>query len=71
MESDRLGVISRHRVFYELQAGQLAALPLELAKTARPIGVIFRARGTLSDAAQRLLVEVRRAAREIAAAAMR
>jgi LysR family transcriptional regulator of gallate degradation len=71
MESDRLGVISRHRVFYELQAGQLAALPLELTKTARPIGVISRTRGALPDAAQRLLAEVRRAAREIVAAPMR
>lgn len=66
MESDRLGVISRHRVFYELQAGQLTALPLNLRKTARPIGLILRANKALSPAAGLLLKAVRQAAREVA-----
>lgn len=68
LESDRLGVISQHRVFYEIQAGQLTVLPLDLRKTARPIGVILRARSSLSATAKLLLAEVRQVAREIASA---
>ena len=67
MESDRLGVISQHRVYYEMQAGQLTTLPLDLRKTARPIGVIMRTHGSLSAAAKLLLTEVRRVAKEVAA----
>jgi hypothetical protein len=68
LESDRLGVISQHRVFYEIQANQLTVLPLDLRKTARPIGVILRAHSSLSQTAKLLLAEVRQVAREIAKA---
>jgi LysR family transcriptional regulator, regulator for genes of the gallate degradation pathway len=43
MGSDRLLMLSRHQVQYELQAGHLVILPLPIGDIARPIGLTLRA----------------------------
>jgi LysR family transcriptional regulator, regulator for genes of the gallate degradation pathway len=43
MGSDRLLVLSRHQVQYELQAGHLVILPLPIGDITRPIGLTLRA----------------------------
>jgi LysR family transcriptional regulator, regulator for genes of the gallate degradation pathway len=43
MESDRLTVLSAHQMRHEIKLGQIAALPVDLRGSTRPIGVTVRA----------------------------
>jgi DNA-binding transcriptional LysR family regulator len=43
MESDRLTMLSAHQMSHEIKLGQIAALPVALPGSARPIGVTVRA----------------------------
>ncbi|ANN74559.1 hypothetical protein BAU08_04450 [Bordetella bronchialis] len=43
MESERVAMISRHQIYFEERGGMLAVLPVELADTARSIGMTLRA----------------------------
>lgn len=54
-ESDRIGWLSEHQIFYDKKYGILTALPIELKDTYRPIGVTMRAKTQPSPAAQLFL----------------
>jgi DNA-binding transcriptional LysR family regulator len=43
MGSDRLTILSAHQMSYEIRLGQIAALPVGMPGSARPIGVTVRA----------------------------
>lgn len=43
LDSDRVTLVSPHQVFFEVQSGQLALLPIKLTGTLRPIGITTRA----------------------------
>jgi LysR family transcriptional regulator, regulator for genes of the gallate degradation pathway len=43
LESDRLAIMSAHQLRYEIQAGEVAVLPIPMPDSARPIGVTVRA----------------------------
>jgi len=64
LESDRVTILSRHQVRFEEQTGLLAALPLDLSGTGRPIGLTHRKTGSLSPAAKLFADEIRVAAAE-------
>ena len=64
VESDRVTILSRHQVRFEEQTGLLAALPLDLSGTGRPIGLTHRKTGSLSPAAKLFADEIRAAAVE-------
>lgn len=64
VESDRVTILSRHQVRFEEQTGLLAALPLDLSGTGRPIGLTHRKTGSLSPAAKLFADEIRVAAAE-------
>ncbi len=68
MESDRVTVLSRHQVHFELADGMLVALPLDLAETQRPIGFMRRAGGTPPPGAALLMQEIRNVGAAAAAA---
>jgi len=59
METDYVTPLSRHQVFLEEQHGMLAALPIILAETRRPIGITRRAVGSIPPAAELLIAELR------------
>ena len=59
LASDRLALLSRHQVHYEEAAGLLAALPIRLKGTRRPIGITLRANTTPSPAATLFISELR------------
>jgi LysR family transcriptional regulator of gallate degradation len=59
METDYVTPLSRHQVFLEEQHGMLAALPITLAETRRPIGITRRAVGSIPPAAELLIAELR------------
>lgn len=64
LESDRITVVSRHQVRFEIQTGLLAGLPFDVGRTGRPIGITRRRNGSLSPAAALLTEEIRKAGRE-------
>ncbi|OZI66961.1 hypothetical protein CAL28_04410 [Bordetella genomosp. 11] len=64
MESDRVAMISRHQIYFEERGGMLAVLPIELADTARSIGMTVRADAQPPAGVQSLLDHLRAAARE-------
>src|SRR5215469_11926336 len=43
MDSDRLTILSAHQMRHEIKLGQIAALPVDMPGSARPIGVTVRA----------------------------
>ena len=59
METDHVTVLSRHQIFYEEQAGMLAALPFKLPKTRRPIGITRRAHTSVAPAAKLLIDDLK------------
>jgi len=59
LESDRIALISEHQLYYELKFGMLAALPIELTDTYRPIGITTRANTTPSPGAQMFFESLR------------
>ena len=59
METDYMTPLSRHQVFLEERHGMLAALPIELGETRRPIGITRRAGGSIPPAAELLASELR------------
>lgn len=65
LESDRLTILSPHRVFHETKAKILDILPIALPETRRPIGVTMRAGASLSPAAETLLQEIRKVGAKI------
>jgi len=66
VESDMVTVLSRHQIVYDEMYGMLIALPLELGKTRRQIGITRRRHGSMALAADVLIGEVRTVAGEIA-----
>ncbi|WP_437883090.1 LysR family transcriptional regulator [Pseudomonas sp. LRF_L74] len=42
LESDMLAAVSTHQLEYEIDSGELCALPLQLNDTTRPIGMTYR-----------------------------
>jgi DNA-binding transcriptional LysR family regulator len=65
LESDRLGIVSRNRIFYELQYGLLAELKARLTRNKRPIGIIRRKEAALTPAAQDMVKRIRAVAAEL------
>ena len=65
METDHVTVLSRHQIFYEEKAGMLVALPFELPKTRRPIGITLRAHTSVAPAATLLIDDLRVVVAEI------
>ena len=59
METDYVTPLSRNQVFLEEQHGMLAALPIDLAETRRPIGLTRRAAGSMPPAAELLIAELK------------
>jgi LysR family transcriptional regulator of gallate degradation len=59
MESDRVAMISRHQIYFEERGGMLAVLPIDLADTARPIGMTIRADAHPPAGVQSLLEHLR------------
>jgi len=59
MESDRVTVLSRHQVHFELAYGMLVELPLDLRETARPIGFMRRAGSRPAPGAALLMDAIR------------
>lgn len=59
LESDRLALLSTHQVQLDLSAGLLAALPIRLEETYRPIGITTRAGSTPSPAARVFIAALR------------
>ncbi len=66
MDSDRVTVLSRHQVHYELQYGMLTALPVELSETWRPIGIIQRTGAKPSPGGARLMALLHEVAASLA-----
>jgi LysR family transcriptional regulator of gallate degradation len=66
LESDRVALLSRHQVHHDEKAGLLAALPVQLEGTWRPIGITRRAHTTPSPAATVFMAELRRMAKALA-----
>jgi len=64
MESDRVAMISRHQIYFEERGGMLAVLPIELADTARAIGMTVRADAHPPAGVLSLLEHLRVAGRE-------
>jgi len=64
METDYVTPLSRNQVFLEEQHGMLAALPIDLAETRRPIGLTRRAAGSMPPAAELLIAELRQVIEE-------
>jgi len=65
LESDRIGIVSRNRVYYELAHGLLAELRTKLSRNKRGIGIIHRRDAVYTSATQDLLKDIRIAAREL------
>jgi LysR family transcriptional regulator of gallate degradation len=64
IESDRVAMISRHQIYFEERGGMLVALPIELADTARTIGMTVRADAQPPAGVQSLLRHLREVGRE-------
>jgi LysR family transcriptional regulator of gallate degradation len=64
METDYVTPLSRHQVILEEQHGMLAALPITLPETRRPIGITRRAVGSIPPAAELLIAELRQVVSE-------
>ncbi|PLK48745.1 LysR family transcriptional regulator [Uliginosibacterium sp. TH139] len=57
--SNMLTAISPHQLCFELEAGKLVELPVELGQTVRQIGITTRAHAQLSPAAEAVLAAIR------------
>lgn len=66
MRSDMLAIVSEHQLEYELVSGELQRLNLRLEQTHRAIGLIYRAHGLHSPAAQALIEKIREVAQDVA-----
>jgi len=65
LETDMVSAGSRHLFQYELAAGDLVTLPVELPGTARPIGILSRTQSHSSPGAKLLIDELRAVADEL------
>ncbi|MBE9538543.1 MAG: LysR family transcriptional regulator [Proteobacteria bacterium] len=65
LDSDRVALLSEHQIYYDKMYGVLAALPVDLEDTYRPIGVTMRAHTQPSPAARLFLEQLRTVAKEI------
>ena len=59
--SDYIAVLSAPQVYFELELGLLSVLPFELTNAERPVGLVTRAKGSLSPAATLLIERIREA----------
>jgi LysR family transcriptional regulator of gallate degradation len=66
LESDRLALISRNRVYHDLKSGMLIELRADLIRDQRPVGIIRRRDSQPSPAAEALLRDIRIVAAELA-----
>ena len=64
VESDAVTALSRHQVLFEEASGTLAALPIDLPETRRPIGITRRVAGSMPPAAELLVREIHQALSE-------
>jgi LysR family transcriptional regulator of gallate degradation len=64
-QSDMLTATSPHRLHYEIAAGELVVLPVDLAETNRSIGLVFRRGTLLSPGTRALLDAIRNRVREM------
>ena len=65
MDSDRVALLSKHQIYYDMQFGILGVLPVVLEDTYRSIGVTQRAHTKPSPAAELFLGYIRDVSREI------
>jgi len=65
LESDRVTVLSRQQIHFDEQYGMLKALPFNLERASRPIGITRRAQCLPSPAAELLMEEIRAIARTV------
>ena len=65
MDSDRVALLSKHQIYYDMQFGILDVLPVVLEDTYRSIGVTQRAHTKPSPAAELFLGYLRDVSREI------
>ena len=65
MDSDRVALLSKHQIYYDMQFGILDVLPVALEDTYRSIGVTQRAHTQPSPAAELFLGYIRDVSREI------
>jgi DNA-binding transcriptional LysR family regulator len=65
MESDRLGIMSRHQIYVEEYAGLLDVLPIQLSGTELPIGIRIRANTPPSASVSALICHFRELSAEM------
>ena len=65
MDSDRVALLSKHQIYYDMQFGILDVLPVVLEDTYRSIGVTLRAHTQPSPAAELFLGCIREVSGEI------
>ncbi len=65
LESDRVALLSKHQVYYEIKHGLLAVLPIDLKGTCRSIGITRRRDFYPTPAIRLLLRELKKVAREL------
>lgn len=65
LNSDMLTAISPHQLCFELEAGNLVELPVQLGKTMREIGITLREGAQLSPAAEVVLEAIREHAHKL------
>lgn len=65
LDSDRVALLSKHQIFFDVQFGILDALPVEIDGTDRPIGITQRAHTKPSPAAELFLGYLRQVAIEV------
>ncbi|MDH5345682.1 MAG: LysR family transcriptional regulator [Gammaproteobacteria bacterium] len=68
-ESDSVTALSRHQIYFEEASGMLAALPIDIPETRRPIGITRRAAGSIPPVAELLMAELRNVVAESGMAA--
>jgi LysR family transcriptional regulator of gallate degradation len=68
METDFLGLMSRHRIAFEEEAGFLTTLAVDMEGSERPIGVVHRAPESLSPSARLCLRHLQEVGAEISSA---
>ena len=65
INSDMLTAISAHQLCFELAAGDLVELPVQLGKTSREIGITLREGAQLSPATEVVLEAIRKQAQKL------
>ena len=64
--SDHLTMLSRHQLYYEIDAGMIAVVPIDTSSTARSIGMTLRRGWQPSRLQTELMEDLRAVARDVA-----